>query len=77
MYGKMPAVAYQDFPEARLIIKEEAGSALDPTLVDMFLKILDEEAPLAEVAPAPFLLAALLAASGIASRRMHLGSVPA
>jgi diguanylate cyclase (GGDEF)-like protein/putative nucleotidyltransferase with HDIG domain len=35
--------------EARLIIKEEAGAALDPTLVGMFLDILEEEMPLAEV----------------------------
>ena len=39
--------------DARLIIKEEAGVALDPTLVAMFLKILDEEMPLAETAAAP------------------------
>jgi diguanylate cyclase (GGDEF)-like protein/putative nucleotidyltransferase with HDIG domain len=34
--------------DARLIIKEEAGVALDPTLVAMFLKILEEEGPLAD-----------------------------
>jgi len=39
--------------EARLIIKEEGGSALDPTLVQMFLKILEEEGPLAETEAAP------------------------
>jgi diguanylate cyclase (GGDEF)-like protein/putative nucleotidyltransferase with HDIG domain len=46
--------------EARLIIKEEAGSFLDPKLVAMFLEILEEEMPLAETtatlrsgAPAP------------------------
>ena len=32
--------------EARLTIKEEAGSALDPRLVEMFLAILEEETPL-------------------------------
>jgi diguanylate cyclase (GGDEF)-like protein/putative nucleotidyltransferase with HDIG domain len=39
--------------EARMIIKDEGGSALDPKLVEMFLKILDEEMPLAETAVAP------------------------
>ena len=39
--------------EARLIIKEEAGAALDPTLVGMFLEILEEEMPLADTAAAP------------------------
>ena len=34
--------------EARLIIQEEGGSALDPSLVKMFLEILEEEMPLAE-----------------------------
>ena len=38
--------------DARLIIKEEAGSALDPMLVQMFLEILEEEMPLAETAAA-------------------------
>ena len=35
--------------EARLIIKEEAGLALDPELIEMFLTILDEEMPLTNV----------------------------
>jgi diguanylate cyclase (GGDEF)-like protein/putative nucleotidyltransferase with HDIG domain len=39
--------------EARLIIKEEAGSFLDPELVTMFLEILEEEMPLAEAAATP------------------------
>jgi diguanylate cyclase (GGDEF)-like protein/putative nucleotidyltransferase with HDIG domain len=39
--------------EARLIIKEEAGSFLDPTLVTMFLEILEDEMPLGEAAAAP------------------------
>jgi diguanylate cyclase (GGDEF)-like protein len=44
--------------EARLIIKEEGGVALDPTLVEMFLKILDEEMPLAETMAVPGVRAA-------------------
>jgi diguanylate cyclase (GGDEF)-like protein/putative nucleotidyltransferase with HDIG domain len=39
--------------EARLIIRDEAGSALDPKLVKMFLEILEDETPLGEAAAAP------------------------
>ena len=39
--------------EARLIIKEEGGSALDPTLVEMFLTILEEEMPLTNAVAVP------------------------
>jgi diguanylate cyclase (GGDEF)-like protein/putative nucleotidyltransferase with HDIG domain len=34
--------------EARITLKEEAGSALDPRLVEMFLQILEAETPLVE-----------------------------
>jgi diguanylate cyclase (GGDEF)-like protein/putative nucleotidyltransferase with HDIG domain len=39
--------------DARLIIKEEGGVALDPKLVTMFLQILEEETPLGEAAAKP------------------------
>ena len=38
--------------EARLIIKDEAGEALDPKLVKMFLEILEDEMPLGEATAA-------------------------
>jgi diguanylate cyclase (GGDEF)-like protein/putative nucleotidyltransferase with HDIG domain len=61
--------------EARLIIKEEAGSFLDPILVEMFLKILEEEMPLEGAAQAQKPSASVTAAPVRPARHAHPAAI--